>query len=139
MEQLGYKSDKKDKFIAISAKLLGEMANGEKNFINHYGALDSNITAALAIYVDENFHSLNNKSENEIDSLAKDLKQKCSSLERKPELEAVLNKLNGIEPKLSKTEPKSKAEKLKETMMNTNIGFSSFFGGRKPNDTQRSQ
>lgn len=138
MEQLGYQANEKDKFIAISAKLLGEMATGEKNFINHYGALDSNITAAVAIYVGENFDTLKNKSDNEIDSLAKDLKQKCSVLEGKPELNSTLNKLNGVEPNLNKAAPKSKAEKLKETMMSANRGISSFFGGRKSNDTQRS-
>jgi hypothetical protein len=138
MEQLGYKADEKDKFIAISAKLLGEMANGEKNFIDKHGALDPNVTAAIAIYVGENFHNLKNKAEDEIDSLAKDLKQKCSSLEGKPILEDILNKLNGIEPKSNKTESKSKSEKLKETMMKANRRFPSFFGGRKPNNTQQS-
>jgi hypothetical protein len=124
MEQLGYQGQDKAKFIEITAKILKEMVSGENNLLDKkLGVLSPNITAAVAIYVGENFSAFKDKTPQEIGSISQDLKAKCASLKASPSLEKVLDKLNGV-PKLSKL------EKIKLKLTTNKITMPSVFSGK---------
>lgn len=94
IEQLGYKEENKEKFIEITSTILKEMISQDSKILDKHGILNPRITAAVAIYVGENFTNLKNKEDKDIAIIASNFKSICSTLKQNPSLEEILEKLN---------------------------------------------